>query len=62
MMQDVRCDGFYIDKRGLRHKCTRLLCRVEPGSRVEIKCPSCNKLVTWPRDGAENTKERQERR
>ena len=47
-MMQVRCNGFYYDKEGNRHPCRRLLCLAEPGSRIEIKCPGCKKVVTWP--------------
>lgn len=59
MMVEVRCTGFYYARDGTRHRCTRLLCMAEKGSRIEIRCPSCKKLNIWPPQGAET--ERQER-
>lgn len=59
MMVEVRCTGFYFARDGTRHRCTRLLCVAEEGSRVEIRCPSCKKLNIWPPKRAET--ERQER-
>ena len=55
-MTAVRCDGFYLDRFGNRHKCNRLLCYAEPGSVIEVKCPSCKKLVRWPVDKAPEKK------